>query len=72
MKYQTLKDTVLGTTCRRCINQKYGLFLQTADCQYLPFLSRCSECGKTRNIVRDLRFSGRWRLLNPFKNGQEE
>ena len=50
--------------CRRCINKEYDVELQPSDCIYaFPFPLRCSRCGEQRNIVGDLRISGKVKMI---------
>ncbi len=50
--------------CRRCINRLYGARLNPSDCRYgIPYPQTCPCCGKVHNIVTDLRFSGKLKLL---------
>lgn len=50
-------------TCRSCINKKYHVKLKRPNCIYYPYQSKCPSCGKMRNIVSDLRFSGKLKML---------
>ena len=51
MKYQKLKEEAFHSMCRQCINEQYGLRLETKDCYYLPYQELCSRCGNIKNIV---------------------
>ena len=67
MRYDVLKNRALGTTCRRCINKKYALELEPADCIYLPYMYPCKKCGEMRNIVGKLRWRSRIKLWGEEK-----
>ncbi len=44
MKYQTLKQQVLGHNCRRCINKEFHLNLVPEDCIYMEYRYECKSC----------------------------
>lgn len=53
-----------GNICRSCLNETYRANLERADCQYdYPFPTRCACCKEMKNIVTDLRLSGKRKLL---------
>ena len=48
--------------CRRCINKTYHVRLIKADCVY-GYLYNCPVCNEDRNIVVDLRLTGKLKML---------
>lgn len=72
MKYQTLKDKVLGDHCRECINNIYGLTLEREDCGYLVYPERCEGCGNVRNIVAAVAPLSRWKIWKAKEPEVEE
>ena len=48
--------------CRRCLNEKYKIHLVPEDCIY-EYRHICPRCEEVHNIVSDLRFSGKRKML---------
>ncbi len=63
MKYTTLKQAMLGKCCRECLNRVYHLKLERQDCLYIRYPGKCMYCGDIKNIVEDIRWSGRIKLI---------
>ncbi len=53
--------------CRRCINRYYGISLTPDDCKYRYYTGKCLACLRPRNIVMDVKLSGRVKLLKAKK-----
>lgn len=49
--------------CRRCINDNLHTSLLPQDCRYYAYQSRCDVCGKMRNIVAELKPSGKLKTM---------
>lgn len=53
-----------GGICRRCLNRVCHVNLERTDCVYgNPYPMCCPRCGEMHNIVTDLRFTGRIKLM---------
>ena len=48
--------------CRRCINKRYHVKLETADCSY-GYMYKCPSCKQNRHIVVGLNASGHLKTL---------
>ena len=62
LKYKTLLRNGLKNHCRTCLNAHYRLRLKRRDCMYFYYPAPCVSCGQVRNIVMEIRPSGRWKL----------
>ena len=49
--------------CRHCINKLTGARLERRDCVYDTYQRVCPSCELMQNIVMDLRFSGKLKLM---------
>lgn len=58
-----VKRESLGRCCRECLNEKYHLRLKREDCIYLYYPYKCRKCGRMKNIVQDIRWISRWKLV---------
>lgn len=47
------------SSCRRCINEKYGIELEREDCIYHTFVQPCVMCKEMSHIVIGLRLRGK-------------
>ena len=62
MKYKNLKDNAFSFLCRKCINEKYGLDLESDDCYYQHYPYICTACGEVKNIVTDVSSAVKFKL----------
>ena len=69
MNYRDIKYTAFGRWCRRCINEEFGLELESKDCLYMNYPCTCARCQKMQNIVEDVAFLSRWKIW--FKKKEE-
>ncbi len=67
MKYSDFKRSMLDRYCRQCINDKLGIRLVAGDCIYDIYQNNCQCCGTVKNIVSDVRWTGRFKI----KKGSE-
>jgi len=49
--------------CRRCINDILSINVEKEDCYYAMYPNQCQKCGQMRNIVEDLRWSAKYKIL---------
>jgi hypothetical protein len=63
MKYQFLKQYILGHNCRRCINKEFHLNLVPEDCIYMEYRYECKSCKQIQNIVYDIRKGKRYKVF---------
>ena len=62
--YRQIVQQYGGCLCRRCLNRELSAALRPRDCKYgYPLPALCPGCGEQRNIVTDLRVTGRLKLL---------
>ena len=57
-----IKERYGALICRRCLNKKYKVHLIPDDCIY-EYRYVCPRCREMHNIVSDLRFSGKMKML---------
>lgn len=69
--YKRLKQESMGSCCRKCLNMKYQLQLEREDCLYCYYPYECEECKEVKNIVQDIRYISRWKLLGGRKMNDE-
>lgn len=62
MKYRTIKRS-MNDICRSCLNEELHIDLEPVDCYYLMYPQMCRRCGEMKNIVTDIRWRKRIRLL---------
>jgi len=48
--------------CRRCLNEKYNVNLESRDCKY-GYYAVCPVCHQERHIVAALNTSGKMKML---------
>lgn len=53
----------IGNSCRSCINKKYHVKLERKDCIYEYYPRMCPECNKVKNIVKDINFWSKIKLM---------
>ncbi len=63
VRYRNFQHEALNRSCRECINISYNLRLQSKDCVYYHIPGKCPICGQMKNIVMDIRFTSRGKLL---------
>ncbi|NCB91398.1 MAG: hypothetical protein EOM40_02320 [Clostridia bacterium] len=63
------KEIEHHTWCRECVNKNLHLDLRNEDCIYLRFPYVCESCKKTGNIVKDIRWWKKYKLIKAGKNG---
>ena len=62
--FANVKRKYESMICRRCINEEFSAALTPNDCIYgYPFPMNCNCCKEMRNIVTNLRLSGKIKLL---------
>lgn len=69
MKYSEFRKNIVNRYCRKCINEKLSFNLQKNDCIYGMYKNKCQSCKEMRNIVDDIKFSSRYKLL--FVSGKD-
>lgn len=67
MKYSEFRKNIVNRYCRKCINEKLSFNLQKNDCIYGIYKNKCQQCKEMRNIVDDIKFSSRYKLLSVSK-----
>ncbi len=67
MKYREFKRNMLDRYCRQCINNQLGVNLVAGDCIYNIYQNPCQCCGRVKNIVGDIRWTGKVKI----KRGKE-
>lgn len=71
VKMQEIRARFGANVCRGCINSVYGTNLLRADCLYEgPYPHVCIRCGEVKNIVADVRLSGKWKLFWAHSGGK--
>ena len=66
--HRYFKEKIAGKMCRNCINEKMKGHLYPKDCYYDYYPGECVECREIdKNIVADIRFIKRYKLLRMHK-----
>lgn len=63
MKYSIFKKHMLNRYCRSCINKKCSIHLKQENCIYAVYQNKCQQCGEMKNIVEDLRWNAKGKIL---------
>lgn len=63
MKLSDFRAKMLKRYCRQCINETLAIHLQREDCCYSMYQNKCHRCGDLKNIVEDLRWNAKYKVL---------
>lgn len=63
MKLSDFKMQMSNRYCRNCISEMLRIDLEKEDCVYAMYPNPCQKCGQMRNIVDDLHWLARCKVL---------
>lgn len=63
MNQVEFKTKLADRYCRKCINKELGINLQKEDCCYMMYPNQCQGCKQVGNIVDQLHWRARCKLL---------